>query len=132
MGYRFQFITLAGFHALNLSMFELARAYRDSGMSAYVRLQEKEFSREFTHGYAAVKHQRFVGTGYFDLVANTISSGTSSTAALHGSTEEAQFAETKRPEHTIPVGEDPACRPVLGECPLIESETPAPVAGRVQ
>ena len=111
MGYTFQFITLAGFHALNLSMFELARAYHQSGMPAYVRLQEKEFSREFTHGYAAVKHQRFVGTGYFDLVANTIASGTSSTAALRGSTEETQFAEVRRPEKVIPIGEDPSCRP---------------------
>jgi isocitrate lyase len=122
MGYKFQFITLAGFHALNLSMFELARAYRQNGMPAYVRLQEKEFSREFSHGYAAVKHQRFVGTGYFDLVANTISSGTSSIAALHGSTEEAQFADLKRPERRIPVGEDPACQPILGDCPLVESD----------
>jgi isocitrate lyase len=95
MGYKFQFITLAGFHSLNLSMFELARAYRDQGMSAYVRLQEKEFASEAAHGYAAVKHQRFVGTGYFDQVANTISGGLSSTTALNGSTEEAQFAEKK-------------------------------------
>jgi isocitrate lyase len=118
MGYRFQFITLAGFHALNLSMFELARAYAQSGMTAYVRLQEKEFSREFSHGYAAVKHQRFVGTGYFDLIANTVSGGVSSTTALRGSTEEAQFAGTKHP-HLEVVGEDPACRPILGECPLV-------------
>src|SRR5436305_3397901 len=69
MGYKFQFITLAGFHSLNLSMFELARAYRLSGMTAYSRLQEKEFSREQHYGYEGVKHQRFVGTGYFDLVA---------------------------------------------------------------
>ena len=68
MGYKFQFITLAGFHALNLSMFELARGYKESGMTAYSRLQEKEFSREKHYGYAAVKHQRFVGTGYFDEV----------------------------------------------------------------
>ena len=117
MGYKFQFITLAGFHALNLSMFELARAYAESGMSAYVRLQEKEFSRESSHGYAAVKHQRFVGTGYFDLVANTVSNGMSSTTALRGSTEEAQFA-MKQPHLELVVGEDPACRPILGECPL--------------
>jgi len=120
MGYKFQFITLAGFHALNLSMFELARAYRQSGMTAYVRLQEKEFSRETTHGYTAVKHQRFAGTGYFDLIANTVSAGTSSTTALRGSTEEEQFAEVKRPVKAMPVGEDPACRPILGECPLVE------------
>ncbi|HXY48774.1 MAG TPA: isocitrate lyase [Terriglobales bacterium] len=119
MGYKFQFITLAGFHALNLSMFELARAYRSAGMTAYVRLQEKEFCRESTHGYSAVKHQRFVGTGYFDLVATTVTAGTLSTAALHGSTEEAQFAGVKVPQ-PAPVGEDPACRPILGECPLIQ------------
>ena len=94
MGYKFQFITLAGFHALNLSMFELARAYATDGMSAYVRLQQKEFQRESV-GYAAVKHQRFVGTGYFDMVANTVSGGLSSTVALKGSTEEAQFEEKK-------------------------------------
>src|SRR5205807_74729 len=68
MGYKFQFITLAGFHALNLSMFELARAYKQTGMTAYSRLQEKEFSREHQYGYEGVKHQRFVGTGYFDAV----------------------------------------------------------------
>ena len=68
MGYKFQFVTLAGFHALNLSMFELARGYKLSGMTAYTRLQEKEFSREAEYGYEAVKHQRFVGTGYFDQV----------------------------------------------------------------
>ncbi|HXZ80289.1 MAG TPA: isocitrate lyase [Terriglobales bacterium] len=119
MGYKFQFVTLAGFHALNLSMFELARAYRQTGMTAYSRLQEKEFSREYSHGYAAVKHQHFVGTGYFDMVANAITAGASSTTALHGSTEEAQFAEVKKPPLHIPIGEDSACRPILGECPLI-------------
>ncbi len=91
MGYKFQFVTLAGFHALNLSMFELANAYRDAGMTAYVRLQEVEFAREKDSGYAAVKHQRFVGTKYFDDVAQTIASGKSSTTALKGSTEEQQF-----------------------------------------
>jgi len=121
MGYKFQFITLAGFHVLNLSMFELARSYRDSGMTVYVRVQEKDFSREYSHGYAAVKHQRFVGTGYFDQVANTIAAGASSIAALRGSTEEAQFADLKLPERVIPLGADPSCRPVLGECPLVES-----------
>ena len=117
MGYKFQFITLAGFHALNLSMFELARAYAESGMTAYVRLQEKEFSREFSHVYAAVKHQRFVGTGYFDLIANTVSGGVSSTTALRGSTEEAQFAGSRNARFEV-IGDDPACRPILGECPL--------------
>jgi isocitrate lyase len=91
MGYKFQFVTLAGFHALNLSMFELAQDYRDAGMSAYVKLQEVEFAREKDSGYAAVKHQRFVGTKYFDDVALAISSGTASTTALKGSTEEQQF-----------------------------------------
>src|SRR5437763_2927337 len=73
MGYKFQFVTLAGFHALNLSMFELARGYKQSGMSAYSRLQEKEFRSESEFGYEAVKHQRFVGTGYFDEVQKVIS-----------------------------------------------------------
>ena len=90
MGYKFQFITLAGFHALNYSMFELAQGYAQSGMSAYVKLQQQEFASEPT-GYSAVKHQREVGTGYFDLVSEAISGGTSSTKALVGSTEEAQF-----------------------------------------
>jgi isocitrate lyase len=90
MGYRFQFVTLAGFHALNHGMFELARAYRDEGMSAYSRLQEAEFASEAA-GYTAVKHQREVGTGYFDDVASVISAGHLSTAALADSTETAQF-----------------------------------------
>ena len=116
MGYKFQFITLAGFHALNLSMFELARGYKLAGMTAYSRLQEKEFSREFTYGYEAVKHQHFVGTGYFDTVTQAIAGGTSSVTALAGSTEAAQFAPAKpqvRPES----GPDAACMPILGECP---------------
>src|SRR6202790_2250969 len=91
MGYKFQFITLAGFHALNMSMFELACGYKVSGMSAYCQLQEKEFSSEGQFGYAAVKHQRFVGTGYFDAVQQVVAGGTSSTTALEGSTEAAQF-----------------------------------------
>jgi len=92
MGYRFQFVTLAGFHALNHSMFELARAYRDEGMTAYSRLQQAEFASE-PHGYSATKHQREVGTGYFDDVATVIASGKSSTTALAGSTEAEQFGE---------------------------------------
>jgi isocitrate lyase len=92
MGYRFQFITLAGFHALNLSMFDLARAYRDSGMSAYAELQAAEFRHEAGEGYRAVKHQRFVGTGYFDRVSQCIAGGKASTTALAGSTEEEQFS----------------------------------------
>jgi isocitrate lyase len=91
MGYRFQFITLAGFHALNASMFELARGYAESGMSAYVQLQENEFALE-QHGYSATRHQREVGAGWFDEIAQAISGGASSTLALKGSTEEAQFA----------------------------------------
>jgi isocitrate lyase len=91
MGYKFQFITLAGFHSLNLGMFELARDYRQRGMTAYSRLQEEEFARESDSGYRAVKHQAFVGTGYFDTVAQTIACGAASTTALSGSTEEEQF-----------------------------------------
>ena len=89
MGYKFQFVTLAGFHALNLSMFELARAYKETGMAAYSRLQEREFENERLAGYRAVKHQSFVGTGYFDHVAQVV--GSTSTVALAGSTEEEQF-----------------------------------------
>jgi isocitrate lyase len=90
MGYRFQFVTLAGFHALNASMFELARGYAEEGMAAYVRLQEREFELE-AEGYTATRHQREVGAGYFDLVTEAVSGGESSTLALRGSTEEAQF-----------------------------------------
>ncbi|MFW6348590.1 MAG: isocitrate lyase [Cyclonatronaceae bacterium] len=90
MGYKFQFITLAGFHALNYSMFTLANGYRESGMKAYSALQQEEFGAE-SIGYTATKHQREVGTGYFDTVSNVISAGTSSTLALKGSTEEEQF-----------------------------------------
>ncbi len=93
MGYKYQFVTLAGFHALNLSMFNLALGYRDKGMAAYVQLQEEEFSQERTNGYRAVKHQKFVGTGFFDKLMTTISSGRSSVTALDGSTEEEQFEE---------------------------------------
>jgi len=91
MGYKFQFVTLAGFHALNFSMFELARHYATEGMAAYARLQEKEFQSAETAGYSAVRHQRFVGTGYFDEIAQTIANGQSSTVALAGSTETEQF-----------------------------------------
>jgi isocitrate lyase len=93
MGYRFQFVTLAGFHALNLSIFELAHGYAQSGMSAYSQLQQREFELAEKHGYGAVKHQRFVGTGYFDDLANTIAAGQTSIRALPGSTEEEQFEE---------------------------------------
>jgi len=91
MGYTYQFVTLAGFHTLNLSMFELASAYREEGMAAYARLQDREFVLQNPRGYAAVKHQSFVGTGYFDEVARTIADGQISTAGLKGSTEERQF-----------------------------------------
>jgi isocitrate lyase len=90
MGYKFQFVTLAGFHSLNHGMFELARGYKDRGMAAYSELQQAEFGAE-AHGYSATRHQREVGTGYFDQVAMTISAGTSSTTALAASTETAQF-----------------------------------------
>src|SRR5580765_1561485 len=121
MGYKFQFVTLAGFHALNLSMFELARGYKDAGMTAYSRLQEKEFAREAEYGYQAAKHQRFVGTGYFDALTQVIAGGLSSTTALEGSTEQAQFTDIKphmRPKH----GPDAGCQPILGECPSLISE----------
>jgi isocitrate lyase len=90
MGYKFQFVTLAGFHALNFSMFELAHGYRDRGMAAYTELQQAEFAAE-KYGYTATKHQHEVGTGYFDLVAQVVSGGTASTLALEESTEAEQF-----------------------------------------
>jgi isocitrate lyase len=90
MGYKFQFVTLAGFHALNHSMFELARGYKSRGMSAYSELQQAEFNNE-QHGYTATRHQREVGTGYFDKVSMVVTGGTSSTTALKGSTESEQF-----------------------------------------
>lgn len=92
MGYKFQFITLAGFHSLNFSMFDLATQYREQGMTAYVELQEKEFAAE-KRGYTATKHQREVGAGFFDEVTQVIYGGHSSVTALHGSTEEEQFTE---------------------------------------
>jgi isocitrate lyase len=90
MGYKFQFITLAGFHQLNFGMFELARGYRTRQMEAYCELQEAEFAAE-KHGYTATKHQREVGTGYFDAVSMAITGGQSSTTAMHASTEQTQF-----------------------------------------
>ncbi|HEX7664869.1 MAG TPA: isocitrate lyase, partial [Polyangiaceae bacterium] len=90
MGYKFQFVTLAGFHTLNYSMFELANQYKDRGMAAYSEFQQKEFGAE-KQGYSATRHQREVGTGYFDQVGEVISSGESSTLALEESTEAAQF-----------------------------------------
>jgi isocitrate lyase len=95
LGYRFQFVTLAGFHSLNLAMFELARDYRERGMAAYSELQQAEFAAE-ADGYTATRHQREVGVGYFDAVATVISGGRSSTTALAGSTETAQFHDERR------------------------------------
>ena len=100
MGYQFQFVTLAGFHSLNLSAFELAREYSRTGMLAYSQLQQREFDLAERFGYEAVKHQRFVGTGYFDQVATVISSGNTSTCALPGSTEEEQFEDPY--DHELP------------------------------
>jgi isocitrate lyase len=94
MGYRFQFITLAGFHALNYSMFNLAYGYARGGMTAFVEMQEAEFAAA-EKGFTAVKHQREVGTGYFDTVTQTVQGGQSSTTALTGSTEEEQFHDRK-------------------------------------
>jgi isocitrate lyase len=90
LGFKFQFITLAGFHALNTSMFELSKSYKERGMAGFSQLQQKEFALQ-EHGFKAVKHQSFVGTGYFDVVQNTIQQGTSSTVAMTNSTETAQF-----------------------------------------
>ena len=103
MGYRFQFITLAGWHALNLSMFELATAYRDDGMYGYSQLQQREFALEHA-GYRATKHQAFVGAGYFDAVQTVIAAGQCSTVALVGSTEQEQFHVAPRaaiPERVV-------------------------------
>ena len=102
MGYKFQFITLAGFHSLNFAMFELARTYKESGMTAYSELQEQEFASEI-NGYRATKHQSFVGTGYFDAVTQVITGGFSSVSALKGSTEEEQFSKTQISEEQIAV-----------------------------
>jgi isocitrate/methylisocitrate lyase len=102
MGYKFQFITLAGFHSVNFAMFELARAYRESGMTAYSKLQEQEFASEID-GYRATKHQAFVGTGYFDAVTQVITGGFSSISALKGSTEEEQFDEVLVSDEQIAV-----------------------------
>ena len=92
MGYKFQFVTLSGFHALNMATYHLARAYRERGMAAYADLQTQEFAAQAA-GYEAVKHQEFVGVGYFDDVTQVIAGGRSSTTALTNSTEQAQFHE---------------------------------------
>jgi isocitrate lyase len=99
LGYRFQFITLAGWHALNLSMFELAAAYNADGMLGYSHLQQREFSQEAS-GYRATKHQAFVGTGYFDAVQTAISAK-SSTVAMAGSTETEQFSPAAAPQRVV-------------------------------
>jgi isocitrate lyase len=104
MGYKFQFITLAGFHALNLSMFDLAKAYGQTGMTAFAALQAAELERAASAGYRAVKHQAFVGVGYFDQVAQTIAAGMASTTALHGSTEEEQFQHATAMVAKYPIG----------------------------
>ena len=90
MGYKFQFITLAGFHALNTAMFELALAYKEKGMAGYSELQEREFALQ-KQGFRAVKHQSFVGTGYFDEIQNIVTNGSAATVAMRDSTETAQF-----------------------------------------
>jgi isocitrate lyase len=95
MGYKFQFITLAGFHSLNYSMFELAHGYARGGMTAFVELQQKEFAAA-EKGFTAVKHQREVGTGYFDQITQVVTGGNASTTALHGSTEDAQFFDSQK------------------------------------
>lgn len=95
MGYKFQFVTLAGFHTLNASMFDLAHSYAQDGMAAYAKVQEHEFELESQHGYGAIKHQSFVGAGYYDEIQMAISGGKASTTALKGSTEEEQFVTTQ-------------------------------------
>jgi len=131
MGYKYQFITLAGFHAMNLAVFELARGYRDSGMSAYSRLQEKEFHREAQYGYEAVRHQRFVGTGYFDEITQVVTGRNSSVTALHGSTEEEQFLDGSASEPANVAMPNAACEPIVGECPAVDSAGLVPGQARV-
>ena len=110
MGYRFQFITLAGWHALNLSMFELAAAYRDDGMLGYSQMQQREFGQEGA-GYRATKHQAFVGTGYFDAVQTAITGGEHSTGAMAGSTEAEQFSGAAAPGAPAPGAKAPHSEP---------------------
>jgi isocitrate lyase len=100
MGYKFQFVTLAGFHVLNAGMFDLALRYRDQGMLAYAELQDQELDMGDQHGYRAVKHQSFVGAGYFDQIAQLVAGGRSSITALGGSTEEEQFYDDPAPTRT--------------------------------
>jgi isocitrate lyase len=98
LGYKYQFVTLAGFHSLNCGMFDLARNYAQNGMTAYATLQEREFELAESAGYSAIRHQRFVGTGYFDAVQKTVTGGHAATAAMEGSTETAQFDDQARTE----------------------------------
>ena len=98
LGYKYQFVTLAGFHSLNCGMFDLARNYARTGMTAYATLQEREFELADSDGYSAIRHQRFVGTGYFDAVQKTVTGGHAATSAMEGSTETAQFEEEARGE----------------------------------
>lgn len=98
LGYKYQFVTLAGFHSLNCGMFDLARNYARTGMTAYATLQEREFELADSDGYSAIRHQRFVGTGYFDAVQKTVTGGHAATAAMEGSTETAQFDDQARTE----------------------------------
>src|SRR5208283_5175831 len=145
MGYKFQFVTLAGFHSLNMAMFQLARGYAQAGMTAYSKLQQEEFAAQDV-GYRAVTHQRFVGTGYFDEIAQVVSGGHSSTTALAGSTEAAQFHTFCRtnlrtglgPKHTLdrlsPTYYPPTERLDRGATELVIVNTnvvkPASAAGR--
>jgi isocitrate lyase len=140
MGYKFQFITLAGFHSLNLSMFDLARDYRDAGMTAYAKLQREEFRLQDEAGYRAVRHQRFVGTGYFDEVTQVIAGGKSAKTALSGSTEEEQFSGAKRSPSAagaakppIPLISEPSQKPQMKsplKSPMTTSEPPQPKTKR--
>ncbi len=108
LGYKFQFVTLAGFHTLNASMFELAQAYALQGMAAYSRFQQQEFELEHHYGFKAIKHQSFVGAGYFDEVLMTITEGQASTAAMTGSTEQAQFNTPVYQDEVMPSNEQKA------------------------
>ena len=103
MGYKFQFVTLAGFHTLNAAMFELAIDYVREGMAAYARFQQHEFELEHRCDYKAIKHQSFVGAGYFDEVLLTVTERQTSTAAMKGSTEEAQFKDERYDEDIVPL-----------------------------
>jgi isocitrate lyase len=123
MGYRFQFITLAGWHMVNLNAFELASAYAAEGMPAYVRLQAREFELE-SEGYTATRHQREAGTAYFDQLLLTITGGTSSTAALQGSTEAEQFIAREKGIADIA----PSPRPSPEIAKVVRTDTSLPAA----